>query len=179
MAVEEGDSFHSRDSGTRPSASCPSSLLHLQPFSSVDPARALQPLACGRGHHSYSAEGTGELRCLEPEPSPPAQPRLGNGRSQPVSPGGLGPGPSAGQLASGTLKHSSLYVGTCPRCSVNKPGLGPAPRGALLSSSSNSPVKRRDSYSCMLLDEVISFWASAGSWHGAHPLLSVMGGGGG
>lgn len=26
------------------------------------------------------------------------------------------------QLASGTLKHSSLYVGTSPRCLVNKLG---------------------------------------------------------
>lgn len=31
----------------------------------------------------------------------------------------------------------------------------------------------------MLLDKVINFWASAGHWHRVHPLLPVMGGGGG
>lgn len=50
------------------------------------------------------------------------------------------------QLASGTLKHSSSVQEPAPGawCLVSKPGLGPAPRGALLLSSSYSPVARRD-----------------------------------
>lgn len=82
------------------------------------------------------------------------------------------------QLASGTLKHSSSMQEPAPGawCSVSRPGLGPAPRGALLPSSSYCPVARRDIRHSVLLEKVINFWASAGHWLWVHRLLPVLGG---
>lgn len=75
-----------------------SALLLRDPAWGVLLSRALQLLACGRGHQSCSAEAMEELQVPGAgawSRSRLAQPRLGSGGSEPASPGGLGPGSGA------------------------------------------------------------------------------------